>query len=136
VIKKINHIAIAVWDIDKAIAFHRDILKLDFHGYEELPEIGCAVAFFSCGEVEVELVSPIGERAFVKKHLETVGEGLYHIAYEVDSIQAALDYFAKENIPLRSPAPKPGSRNTRVGYLEAEGACGVITELVELAGKN
>ncbi len=131
-IKKINHIAIAVRNMEQSIAFHRDVLKLHYEGYEELPEIGCAVAFFSCGEVEVELVTPIGPQAFVNKHLETFGEGLYHIAYEVDSIQESLDYLAANNIPLRSPFAKPGSRNTLVGYLNAEGACGVVTELVEL----
>ncbi len=130
-IRKIDHIAIAVRDMEKAIAFHRDILKLPFEGYEELPEIGCAVAFFSCGEVEVELVTPIGPQAFVNKHLDTFGEGLYHIAYEVESIQGALDYFTANDIPVRSPIPKTGSRATRVGYLNPEGACGVITELVE-----
>ena len=130
-IKKINHIAIAVRDMEKAIAFHRDVLKLPYEGYEELPEIGCAVAFFSCGDVEVELVTPIGPQAYVNKHLETFGEGLYHIAYEVDSIQEALDYFVSQDVPVRSPVPKEGSRNTKVGYLNAEGACGVVTELVE-----
>ena len=131
-IKKINHIAIAVRDMEKAIVFHRDVLKLPYEGYEELPEIGCAVAFFACGDVEVELVTPIGPQAFVNKHLETFGEGLYHIAYEVDSTQAALNYFAAKGVPVRSPEAKVGSRNTRVGYLNAEGACGVVTELVEL----
>jgi methylmalonyl-CoA epimerase len=130
-LKKIDHIAIAVSDMEKAITFHRDVLKLPYHGYEELPEIGCAVAFFSCGDVEVELVTPIGPQAFVKKHLDTFGEGLYHIAYEVDSVQDTLDYCTEKNLPLRSPVSKPGSRNTRVGYINAEGACGVITELVE-----
>jgi len=130
-IRKIDHIAIAVRDMEKAIAFHRDILKLPFHGYEELQEIGCAVAFFSCGDVEVELVTPIGPQAFVNKHLDAFGEGLYHIAYEVDSIDGALDYFTTNNIPVRSPTPKAGARSTRVGYLNPEGACGVITELVE-----
>ena len=130
-LKKIDHIAIAVRNMEKAIAFHRDVLKLPYEGYEELPEIGCAVAFFSCGEVEVELVTPIGPQAFVNKHLETYGEGLYHIAYEVDDIQKSLDYFAGNNVPVRSPEPKEGSRGTRVGYLNAEGAYGVVTELVE-----
>ena len=130
-LKKIDHIAIAVKDIEKAIAFHRDVLKLPYEGYEELPEIGCAVAFFSCGEVEVELVTPIGPQAFVNKHLETHGEGLYHIAYEVDDIKEALGYFVDNNVAVRNHEPKEGSRGTRVGYLNAESAYGVVTELVE-----
>ncbi len=131
-ITKINHLAIAVRDMDKAIAFHRDVLKLPYNGREDVPEAGCSVAFFECGEVEVELVTPLGTNGFVTKHLEKLGEGLYHIAYEVDSIKDSLDYFAANNIPLRNREPKPGSRGSKVGYLNAEGACGVVTELVEM----
>ena len=80
-IKKVNHIAIAVKDMDEAISFYRDILRLPYRGTQIVEVAGCKAAFFVCGDLEIELVQGINDFAAVNRFLEKRGEGLYHIAY-------------------------------------------------------
>lgn len=126
-ITKINHIAIAVTDLDRSIAFHRDVLKLPFHGVQTVESAGCKVAFFACGDTEVELVQGITDTAYVTKYIAEKGEGLYHIAYEVDDLAQEMERFKEQGIQLRNPAPKPGANNTLVNYIDGD----VICELVQ-----
>ena len=126
-ITKVNHIAIAVKDIDAAIPFYQDVLKLPFHGVQLVESAGCKVAFFACGETEIELVQGISDAAYVNKHIAEKGEGLYHIAYEVDDLAKEMERFQAQGVKLRNPAPKPGANNTLVNYIDGD----VICELVQ-----
>jgi len=82
--KKINHIGVAVKDLDKAIEIYRDKLGLEFKGTEVVEEQKVKVAFFKIGETNIELVSPISEDSPIAKYLENNREGIHHICYEVD----------------------------------------------------
>ncbi len=132
-IKKINHIAIAVKDLDAGIPYYRDVLKLPFHGIESVESAGCMVAFFGCGETEIELVQGVADFAAVNKHIANHGEGLYHIAFEVDDLKTDMQGYIAQGIKLRNPAPKPGANNTIVNYIDPDPdkAITVICELVE-----
>ena len=128
-IQKIDHVAIAVKDMDAGIAFYRDVLKLPFSGREVVDSV--EVAFFHCGEVEVELVAGVTPEAHVNKHIAKYGEGLYHIAYRVEDIEEALNYCVENDLPVSSPVPQPGGNGSKVGFIKARGVFGVLTELVE-----
>ena len=132
-IQKIDHIAIAVADLDKAVALYRDIFQMPFNGIETLDEQHVRVAFFKCGEVDIELVSAADEQAAVNRFIEKHGEGLYHIAYQVDDAAEAMDHFKEHGLRLGSDGPRPGAHNTKVGFIRGSSAGGVIVELVQHA---
>lgn len=91
-IKKIDHIAIAVRDLEAGIAFHRDVLGLPLTGREVVDSAGVEVAFFACGDTEVELVAAIRPDAHVNRFIQEHGEGLYHLTYRVSDIDASFDH--------------------------------------------
>jgi Lactoylglutathione lyase and related lyases len=126
-IKKVNHIGIAVRNLETAIEQYK---KLGFtvDSVEELPEFSCKMAFLPCGETLIELIEPIGSAV---KYFETKDEGLHHICYEVDDIHAAFDAVGKV-LPTREAAPVAGAGNTRVFFVEPEHMCNVETEFAEL----
>lgn len=130
-ITKVNHIAIAVKDIEQAVPFYRDVLKLPYHGEQIVESAGCKVAFFACGETEIELVQAIADFATVKRYIEEHGEGLYHIAYEVDNLEQDMAQFTGMGVKLRNEKAKPGANNTIVNYIDADQTGGVICELVQ-----
>ena len=130
-IKKVNHIAIAVKDIDKGISCYRDILRLPYYGTQIVEAAGCKAAFFGCGDLEIELVQGIEDFAAVNRFIEERGEGLYHIAYEVDDLEQDMRYFRSIGVGLRNPVPRPGANHTLVNYIDAEAGHGVISELVQ-----
>lgn len=129
-IKRINHIGIVVADLEVGKIKFGKLLGLDYL-YDEISlEYNCKIAFFRCGEVLIELVTPTGpgpSQTFLKSH----GEGLHHICYEVSDIDKALAV-AKVNLSTEYETPKPGAGNSLVFFLDSESICGVETEFVEL----
>ena len=87
--------------------------------------------FFVCGDLEIELVQGIKDFAAVNRFIEKRGEGLYHIAYEVDDLEQDMRYFHSIGVGLRNPEPRPGANHTLVNYIDAEAGHGVISELVQ-----
>ncbi len=130
-ITKVNHVAIAVKDIEQAVPFYRDVLKLPYHGEQTVESAGCKVAFFACGDTEIELVQAIADFAAVKRHIAEKGEGLYHIAYEVDDLEQDMAAFRAMGIRMRNENAKPGANNTIVNYIDADQTGGVICEFVQ-----
>lgn len=130
-IQKVDHIAIAVRDLGAGIHYYRDVLGLPFHGVETIESLHVEVAFFSCGGAEIELVHGTAPEAAVCRFIEEKGEGLYHIAFEVDDVQKTLDGYMAQGVLARDKAPKPGARGTTVAFLRAESTGGVMTELVQ-----
>lgn len=131
--KKINHLGIAVKDLDAQIAIYRDQLGMAFEGTEEVPSQMVKVAFFSVGESRVELLMPTSEESPIAKYLETNREGLHHVAYEVADIRAAMAACKAQGLRLLSEEPKPGAHHTLVCFLHPKSTGGVLTELVEPA---
>ncbi|HYF75710.1 MAG TPA: methylmalonyl-CoA epimerase [Symbiobacteriaceae bacterium] len=131
--KKINHLGIAVKDLDAQIAIYRDQLGMQFEGTEEVPSQLVKVAFFSVGESRVELLMPTSPESPIAKYLETNREGLHHVAYEVEDIRAAMAACKAQGLRLLSEEPKPGAHHTLVCFLHPKSTGGVLTELVEPA---
>ena len=90
-IRKIDHVGIAVRDLDKQTAFYRDVLGLEFEGFEDLPERGLRVGVFNVGGVHIELLQPTVPDNNIAKFIEKSGEGIHHLAFTVDDAAGELE---------------------------------------------
>lgn len=127
--KGLDHVAIAVKDLDKAIALYRDTLGLELAEIEEVPEQQVRTAIFGHGSGRVELICPTSADTGVAKFLEKRGEGLHHICIEVEDIEASLAALKEKGAPLIDQTPKPGAGGTKVAFIHPKGSHGVLVEL-------
>jgi len=125
----LDHVAIAVKDLDKAIAVYRDSLGLELAEIEEVPEQQVRTAIFGHGMGRVELICPTAPDTGVARFLEKRGDGLHHICIEVDDIEAAIANARAAGVPLIDQAPRPGAGGARVAFIHPKGTHGVLTEL-------
>lgn len=135
-IKRVAHIAIAVRDLEAASKFFEEKLGLRRHAAEVLEGEKVKIAFFPVGDTEVELVEGLGTDNPVAKFLEKRGEGIHHIALEVENLQGLLDFLASAEVPLLDRAPRDGGQGTKVAFLHPKGSHGVLIELVEPASSG
>ena len=130
-VKKINHVAIVVEDIDSALGFWRDVLGLELDHIEEVPSQASKVAFIPLGDSEVELVEPIAPDSGLSKYLEKRGEGLHHLCLEVEDIEGMLASLKEKGARLinETPLELPGRK---MAFIHPKTANGVLIELYEL----
>jgi methylmalonyl-CoA/ethylmalonyl-CoA epimerase len=130
IITKINHVAIAVPDIDQALSFWRDALGLDLNRIEDVPSQGSTVAFIPVGEGEIELVKPNTEGPGVAKFLNEKGPGLHHVCLEVDDLEEMLAGLKKRGVRLinETPVILPGRK---MAFIHPKAAGGVLVELYQ-----
>jgi len=131
VTKKINHIGIAVKNIEASVPFYRDALGMQFEGTEEVAEQKVRVAFLAVGESRIELLEPTSPDSPVAKFLEKNGEGIHHIAYEVADLEASLAALKAEGVRLIDETPRSGAHGTRIAFLHPKATGGVLTELCQ-----
>ena len=127
--KGLDHVAIAVKDLDKAIALYRDAFGLELAHVEEVPEQQVKAAIFGHGMGRVELICPTVKDSGVARYIEKRGEGLHHICIEVDDIEAAMKELKAKGAPLIDEVPKPGAGGAKVAFIHPKGTSGVLTEL-------
>jgi methylmalonyl-CoA/ethylmalonyl-CoA epimerase len=127
--KGLDHVAIAVKDLEGAIAFYRDVIGLQLRDIEEVPEQKVKTAIFGEGTGRIELICPTSSDSGVARFLEKRGEGLHHICIEVDDIDAAMAELRTAGAPLIDEVPQPGAGGARVAFVHPRGARGVLTEL-------
>jgi methylmalonyl-CoA/ethylmalonyl-CoA epimerase len=127
--KGLDHVAIAVKDLDRAIALYRDALGLELTEIEEVPEQQVRTAIFGHGMGRVELISPTVSESGVAKFLEKRGEGLHHICIEVEDLEAAIAAMKARGAPMIDEAPKPGAGGAKVAFIHPRGSHGVLVEL-------
>jgi methylmalonyl-CoA/ethylmalonyl-CoA epimerase len=131
-VKRIDHIAIAVHDIDEAATFYTDILKLELSGVEVVAEQKTKVGFFKIGESNIELVQPTSDDSPLVKFLETKGPGIHHICLEVDDIERDVEELMKRGARMIDEKPRPGAHNTKVTFIHPKSSGGVLIELNQL----
>jgi methylmalonyl-CoA/ethylmalonyl-CoA epimerase len=131
-IKRINHVALLVDDIEQALEFWRDVLGLELAHVEDAPDQGSIVAFLSTGDQEIELVKPTTESSGIARYLERRGPGLHHICLEVDDIQECLAQLKAAGVRLINPEPTVGTGGKLVAFIHPESTHGVLVELYEL----
>jgi methylmalonyl-CoA/ethylmalonyl-CoA epimerase len=127
--KGLDHVAIAVKDLDKAIAHYRDVLGLELAEIEEVPEQQVRTAIFGHGSGRVELICPTSPDTGVARFLEKRGEGMHHICIEVEDIEATLAALREKGAPLIDQTPKPGAGGAKVAFVHPKGNHGVLVEL-------
>ena len=130
-LKKINHIGIAVKSLEEAIPFYRDSLGMAFGGTEEVADQKVKVAFFGVGESKIELLEPTSEESPIAKFLEKNGPGMHHVAYEVEDLPAALASLEKQGVKLIDTKPRLGAHGTLIAFVHPKSSNGVLTELCQ-----
>lgn len=130
-VKKIDHIAIAVSDLNKEIDVYKSIPGFEFNGTEIVEEQKVTVAFFKVGDVFIELLEPLSEDSPVSKFIEKRGGGLHHISYEVDNIEREISVLEKKGIRMLDRVPRAGAHNARIAFAHPKDFSGVLTELKE-----
>jgi methylmalonyl-CoA/ethylmalonyl-CoA epimerase len=131
---RIDHIGVAVEDIDAALALYGESFEMELAHRETVESQGVEAVLLDVGEGHVELLAPLGPDTPVGKYLAKNGSGLHHVAYAVDDIDAALKKIAASGIELIDSEPRVGIRDSRVAFLHPRSTGGVLTEIVEPAG--
>jgi methylmalonyl-CoA/ethylmalonyl-CoA epimerase len=131
-LKKINHIAIAVNNLEEAAKFYQNVLGLTLSGVEVVTAQKTKVGFFKIGESNIELVQPAEPDSPLVKFLETKGPGIHHICLEVDDVEAEVKAFLEKGATMVDQKPRPGAHNTKVAFVHPKSSSGVLIELCEL----
>jgi methylmalonyl-CoA/ethylmalonyl-CoA epimerase len=130
-LKKINHIGIAVKSLDDSLAFYRDNLRMAFAGIEEIAEQKVKVAMLQIGESKIELLEPTSEDSPVAKFIEKNGPGIHHVAYEVNDIEAAIAKLISDGARMIDEVPRAGAHGARIAFIHPKSSNGVLTELCQ-----
>ena len=130
---RIDHIGVAVDDLDEAITLYEQRLGMPVQHRETVEEQGVEAVLLGVGQSHVELLRPLSPDTAVGRFLERSGPGLHHVAYGTDDIQSALDDVRSAGLQLIDEQPRIGIRGSRVAFLHPKSTGGVLTELVEAA---
>jgi methylmalonyl-CoA epimerase len=128
---EIDHVAIAVRDLDAAIAYYRDTFGVEVEHREVVESDGVEEALLKVAESYIQLLTPTRPDSPVAKSLETRGEGLHHIGYRVADCAAALEQVKAQGHRVIDEVPRPGSRGTTVAFVHPKTAFGTLIELVQ-----
>jgi len=131
-LKKINHIAIAVSNIEKAAEFYQDVLGLSLSDVEVVAAQKTKAGFLRIGETNIELVQPSEPDSPLVKFLETKGQGIHHICFEVDDVEEEVNAFLEKGATMVDQKPRPGVHQTKVAFVHPKSSSGVLIELCEL----
>jgi methylmalonyl-CoA/ethylmalonyl-CoA epimerase len=130
---RIDHIGVAVSSIEESIGLYRDTFDMAEQHRETVEEQGVKAVLLEVGEGHVELIEPLSPDSGVAKFIERNGEGMHHVAYQTDDIDAALQQMKAAGLRLIDEEPRIGIRGSRVAFLHPKATGGVLTELVEPA---
>ena len=133
-IRKLDHVGIEVNSIDEALKFFRDTLGLEVESVEEVADQKVKIAFLPVGETHVELLEPTEPGSNVAKFLEKKGEGIHHLAFNVDDIDGTLAALKEKGAALIDSEPRIGGGNKRIAFLHPRGTHRVLMELCEDMG--
>ena len=130
-IHKIDHIGIAVKNLDEAIAFYEGILGLTVTEIEEVPEQKVRVAFLPTGDSEVELLESTSPDGPISRFIEKNGEGVQHIAFRVDNLEKKLEELKSKGIRLIDEKPRRGAGGALIAFLHPKSTFGTLIEICE-----
>jgi methylmalonyl-CoA epimerase len=133
---RIDHIGVAVADLDAALALHQQTYGMPVGRRETVPEQGVEAVLLDVGEGHVELLAPLGDDTPVGRFLERRGPGLHHVAYAVDDIESSLRALREQGLELIDEAPRTGIGGALVAFVHPSATGGVLTELVQPVGAH
>jgi len=132
----IDHVGVAVDDIDAALSLYRDSLGMPLVHRETVAEQGVEAALLDVGDSHIELLQPLGPETAVGKFMASRGPGLHHIAYRVENVEETLNALAAAGLRLIDEHPRTGIRGSRVAFIHPASTGGVLTEIVQPAGDH
>lgn len=127
----IEHIGIAVKNIDEAIRYYEDVLGLKCYSIEEVADQKVKTAFFQVGQTKIELLESTSPDGPIGKFIEKKGEGIHHIAFSVNNLQDQLNEASSKGIQLIDQQPRKGAEGLDIAFLHPKSTFGVLTELCE-----
>ena len=129
--ERVDHVGIAVSDLDAAIEFYRTTFGVEFTYRHTVEEQGVEEAMGRVGESWIQLLRPLGPDTPVGKFIAARGEGVHHVGYGVEDINEAIEQCRKEGLRMIDESPRPGSRGAEIAFIHPKSVGGVLTELVE-----
>lgn len=129
--KKVEHIGIAVNSVDESNELFQRLFGEENYKIEEVESEGVSTSFFQVGDTKIELLEATNDNSAIAKFLRKKGEGIHHIAFEVDDIEAEMERLEKEGFQLLNEKPKKGADNKLVAFLHPKSANGVLVELCQ-----
>ena len=133
-ISHIEHLGIAVKNLEEAIPYYEKVLGLECYNIEEVADQRVRTAFFKVGDTKIELLEPTSEESTIAKFIENRGEGIHHIAFAVKGIEGALAEAEEKGIRLIDKAPRAGAEGLTIAFLHPKSTQGVLTEFCEDKG--
>lgn len=130
-IDKIQHLGIAVRDLDDAVSFFRDVLGLSHEGYETVEDQKVKTAIFRVGETRIELLTSTSPDGPVGKFIEKRGEGIHHICFKVSDIGEAISATMERGVRMIDEVPKGGVHGTKIAFIHPKDTFGVLMEYAE-----
>ena len=130
-VQSLHHVGIAVRSIDVQRAYYEGMLGAQFEGIEIVPDQQVRVAFFRWDSMRLELLEPTDSSSPIQTFLDKRGEGLHHVAFAVDDIQARLSEFKSAGFRLIDEVPRPGAHQMQIAFIHPKSTFGVLTELCE-----
>jgi len=131
----IEHIGIAVKNLDEQIEYYEKVLGLTCYNVEEVADQKVKTAFFMVGETKIELLESTDPEGPIGKYIEKKGEGIHHIAFAVDKVQDFLDNADKNGVQLIDKQPRKGAEGLNIAFLHPKSTHGVLTEICENPNK-
>ncbi len=130
-LKKVEHIGIAVKNLNNANSLFAKLFGKDHYKIEKVESEGVSTSFFMLGETKIELLEATTETSAISKFIEKKGEGIHHIAYEVDDIYAEIERLKKEGFEIINAEPKAGADNKLICFLHPKSTNGILVELCQ-----
>lgn len=130
-LKKIEHIGIAVENLEEAIRYWEDVMGLKCYNIEEVADQKVKTAFFKVGDTKIELLEPTTPESTIAKFIEKRGEGIHHIAFAVDSVADALADVKSKGVQLIDFEPRAGAEGLSIAFLHPKSTMGILTEFCE-----
>lgn len=131
-VKQINHVAVVVDDMEKALSFWRDALGMELRELRDVPAEKSQVAFLPLHGSEVELVQPTSDDSGIAKYLAKRGPGMHHICLEVDDIEGMLSQLKTKGVRLINEEPRTAADGKRYAFIHPESTSGVLVELYQI----
>ena len=131
VVNKVDHIGIAVSNLEESIKFYEEVLGLKLHGTETVEAQKVKVAFLPVGDTEIELLEATSPDSPIAKFIEAKGQGVQHIAFKVDNIEVALEEMKAKGVRLIDEKPRYGAGGAKIAFLHPKSTNGVLIELCE-----
>lgn len=132
--KKVDHIGIAVKNLDETIPYYTETLGLKVLKIEEVASESVRVAFIDAGNVKLELLEPMSEQSAIHSFIEKKGEGIHHIAFGVEGIEERMIELREKGVRILNEQPKIGAGGAQVAFLHPKSSFGVLYELCDKSG--